>query len=97
VTKATLLAAFGLGLALGCGPVHGENSTQFAVSATILAMNACQFTSALPAGAAAPRFFGCTGPGAFKNHHMRVTKGPGTAADLASGRYAGAVLLTLEP
>jgi hypothetical protein len=98
VKKATVLAAFGLGLALDCGLVHGENSSRFTVSATILATNACHFTpDAPPAGAAAPRYFGCSGPGSFKNRHMRVTRVSGTAANVASGRYAGTVLLTLEP
>lgn len=94
--KATLLAVFGLGVALSCGPVQGENGSRLVVSATILATNACHITDTA-VDPAAPELFRCSGPGSFKTHQMRVTRVPGTAANGAPGEYVRTVLLTLEP
>lgn len=93
--KQALLAVFGLGVALSCGPVHGENSSRLVVSATILATNACHITDT-PVDPAAPELFRCSGPGSFKAHQMRVTRVPDTA-NVEPGNDTETVLLTLEP
>ena len=39
---ASLAAVLGLGVALGCGPVHGDEGTQLNVSAVVLPRSACR-------------------------------------------------------
>lgn len=95
--------SLGLGIALSCGPAQGANGG-IAVSATILARNACRFTndaqSQLAPGnagrtsagaviASVSTTFRCTGPDAVTTYRIR--------SNAASGTHSDPIVATVEP